>query len=331
MKICIDKTLPLALELFSKKPFELSFFHRDQCLTSPVDIVICRAHTKVNNKFLNGYTPRLIGTATSGTDHIDIDLLNHKGIEFLSAQGCNAQSVAEYVLHLLFHPKFPKDINKIGIIGLGNVGQLLSNWLIKLGYQVIPYDPPRAHRDKNFTSAKLEALFDCELISIHVPLVINGDYPTASMIDNSFLSALKQSTTIINTSRGQAISEQALIENNQHQYCLDVYSNEPDINPLVIKHCLFATPHIAGHALEAKHRAVYSLYKQIAERLNIKKFDNKYERLLTTPTFKKTNDINFKYDPYLDTIKLKKNPNPKEFLLLRRQHTLRHEIFSTSL
>ncbi len=69
---------------------------------------------------------KFVGTATIGTDHIDINYLNKQNIQFADAKGCNADSVAEYVFTALLKIASEKNISlkgkTIGVVGVGNIG-----------------------------------------------------------------------------------------------------------------------------------------------------------------------------------------------------------------
>jgi erythronate-4-phosphate dehydrogenase len=65
------------------------------------DVLVVRSVTKVNAGLLDGSNVRLVGTATSGTDHLDEQYLLDRGIQQFDAAGCNARAVAEYVLACL--------------------------------------------------------------------------------------------------------------------------------------------------------------------------------------------------------------------------------------
>jgi len=69
---------------------------------------------------------------------------------------------------------------------------------------------------------------------------------------------------------GGIVNEHALIKafSTMH-YCTDVYSNEPAIQKDIVDNCLLATPHIAGHSIEAKYRAVELISKKIHQRLEL--------------------------------------------------------------
>lgn len=327
--IAIDDSLPKLAGLFDPSCWRLNYY--DKALTAiaePFDVLICRANTKVNQSFLNGHQPKLIATASSGSDHIDKSYLTKQQIHWCDAKGCNAKAVADYIYHLLAHPLFPKHNKKIGIIGIGKVGTQVSKLASALHYQVVEYDPPKQSRQPDFQSANFESLLDCDIISLHVPLVKEGAWPTHNLIDEAYLAKLKTGTIIINAARGGTLSEKAMLANPQHHYCLDVFENEPSVNPKIIRQCLFATPHIAGHAIEAKMRAMVMLAKEISLFFDDAPAITPYDHLLTTSSnnAEVCNSQQFLYDPMEETSQLKQTPTADTFKTLRASHNFRHEL-----
>ena len=62
------------------------------------DVLLVRSVTRVDAALLAGSRVRFVGSATIGTDHVDLTYLQQQGIRFAHAPGCNARAVAEYVL-----------------------------------------------------------------------------------------------------------------------------------------------------------------------------------------------------------------------------------------
>ena len=65
------------------------------------DVLAVRSTIKVDSGLLDGTSVKFVGTATIGTDHMDLDYLDARGISWCYAPGCNANSVAEYVVSSL--------------------------------------------------------------------------------------------------------------------------------------------------------------------------------------------------------------------------------------
>lgn len=201
------------------------------------DIVLVRSVTRVNRELLEGSRVRFVGTTTIGTDHVDLDWLEAAGIRFSAAPGCNANSVAEYVLSVLSLHAERRGLAdwsqlSVGIVGVGNVGGELAHKLERLGFDVRLCDPPRADReedDQEFVS--LEEAMKCDVVSLHTPLTREGDHPTLHMIGHRELEALGANQLLINAGRGEVIDSSALLarldQGNAPTVALDVWEQEP--------------------------------------------------------------------------------------------------------
>ena len=240
------------------------------------DVLFVRSVTKVDKGLLENSPVRFVGSATSGTDHIDLAYLKSAGIHFESAPGSNARSVAEYVLSSLFSIADLQDFvltdKTVGIIGCGQVGSRLRSFLEALGVTCLVNDPPLARSSNKGAFVELDEVLSADIISLHTPLSIDGEFPTKNLVDSDFLAKLKSDVMLINTSRGEVINEQALLEfkqdNPDSTLVLDVWCNEPDINLDLLQHTLIATPHIAGYSLDGKLKATRKLLNDLITFLN---------------------------------------------------------------
>ncbi len=114
--------------------------------STDANCLICRSQTKVNENLLEGTSVDFVATATSGSDHINTNYLEQKGITFNSAIGSNATSVAEYVIFSILHWSKTNQISlqnkRLGIIGFGNIGKRLADFAEQIGLKIIVNDPP---------------------------------------------------------------------------------------------------------------------------------------------------------------------------------------------
>ncbi|NOX55561.1 MAG: 4-phosphoerythronate dehydrogenase, partial [Planctomycetes bacterium] len=148
MKVFADENIPFAKEAFGEWGQVVTGPGRT--LTSDrlkdVDVLIVRSVTRVGPELLEGTSVRFVGTCTIGTDHIDVDYLRQRGIGFASAPGSNAESVAEYVVaaSLTLAERRGMDLSgqRIGVVGVGNVGSRVARNAEALGMQVLLNDPP---------------------------------------------------------------------------------------------------------------------------------------------------------------------------------------------
>src|SRR5690606_15714645 len=213
------------------------------------DALLVRSVTKVNAPLLEGSQVKFVGSATIGTDHLDITALEQQGIAWSNAAGCNAQAVAEYVITALLklHPALLEADSTftLGIIGLGNVGSRLVYMAGLLGWRVIGCDT-FVQRD-NIEQVDLQILSaQSDAISILVPLTKEGEHPTYRMINADAFAQMKPESILINSARGPVVEEAALIadiKTTQRQVVLDVFEHEPVISAEVLDLVSLVTPH----------------------------------------------------------------------------------------
>ena len=272
MKIVADKAIPFVEPFFSTlgKVELLSEAELTAATVREADCLVVRTVTRVNEELLARSRARCVASATSGTDHIDLDCLRARGILVFDAKGCNAGAVAEYALSSLFalSPDNGLELEgKIaGIIGCGNTGGRLRQLLDAIGVQTRVYDPFLRNKDGSLVFQELDEVLDADIISLHVPLTTAGEHPTWRMVGRDFLQRLKSDVTFINTSRGSVTDERELLRfakrNPASRLVLDVWDNEPCINQELLAAATLATPHIAGYSLDARVNATRRVYEQ---------------------------------------------------------------------
>lgn len=237
------------------------------------DILLVRSVTNVNAALLGGSRLRFVGSATIGTDHVDMDYLESCGIHFAYAPGTNALAVAEYVLAALLALYEDKPKGPVGIVGYGNTGSALSRLLKVLGIEYLANDPPleqSGRRDVKFVS--LAEIRRCPIISLHVPLTRDGQHPTYHLVDESFLSDLAPGTLLINSSRGAVVSNPALLTclyRGGLRAVLDVWEGEPAINAELLERVQLGTSHIAGYSVEGRLNGTQCMYEAVCAFLGI--------------------------------------------------------------
>ncbi|MGS2720767.1 4-phosphoerythronate dehydrogenase [Paraglaciecola aestuariivivens] len=276
MKIYYEDSMPYAAEFFAELGECQVFNHKtvNSSMLADADVLLVRSTTKVNADLIEHCQQlKWVATATAGTDHIDRAYLASRNIPFYSAGGCNAVAVAEYVLSALMVMgqrlswQWPE--KTVGIVGAGYVGTALANILGKLN---IPYklcDPPLAKSGDSRDFVELEQILQCDLISLHVPLIKDGPYATENMFDSAVLNQLNQQQVLINACRGEVLDNDAALALAKQklgpQLVLDVWENEPKINLELLKYTALATAHIAGHTIEGKARGTEMLYSALCK------------------------------------------------------------------
>lgn len=278
MKILIDENMPLAEQLFSslgsvvKKPGRS--ITRNDLLD--VDALMVRSVTHIDAATLAGTPVRFVGTATIGTDHLALDELAAMGVTVVSAPGCNAQAVVEYVCSALMALESSRGLHwrdaTIGIVGLGNVGRRLQTTLKRLGCEVIACDPPLAEQGETGLVAFSE-MKSADIISFHTPLTRTGTHPTWHLASEDWLQKLPPRRVLINAARGAVIDNQALsnvlAQRNDLAVVLDVWEGEPLLNRELAGQVDIATPHIAGYSFDGKAKGTWQIYEQFCAFLGV--------------------------------------------------------------
>ncbi|MBU2955461.1 4-phosphoerythronate dehydrogenase PdxB [Marinobacter sp. F3R08] len=243
------------------------------------DVLLVRSVTKVNRELLEGSRVRFVGTTTIGTDHVDLDWLEQAGIRFSAAPGCNANSVAEYVLSVLSLYAERNGLSdwsqlSVGIVGVGNVGSELAHKLERLGFNVRLCDPPRADagEDEHEFVTLTEAM-TCDVVSLHTPLTREGRHPTLHLVGQKQLESMNSNQLLINAGRGEVIDSSALLarldQSNAPTVALDVWEQEPRIHLELMERIWLATPHIAGYSLEGKVQGTEMIYQALCRFLGL--------------------------------------------------------------
>lgn len=266
MRIVADQNIPCVAQAFADLGEVILKPGRD---IGPRDLrdcrcLITRAVTRVDARLLADSPVEFVGSATIGTDHLDLDYLQKAGIAHSNAAGCNAESAAEYVISGLFALSARRhfDPRKLtaGIVGFGNVGSRLHAKLEALGIDCLACDPPLQHADASTQSlVDLDRLLrECNFISLHVPLTRTGDHPTFHLFDAPRLGRLAEGCLLVNAARGDVIDNRALLELLSRRDDLSVFLDTWENEPLPLRDLLqrvdLATPHIAGYSVEGRLR-----------------------------------------------------------------------------
>ncbi|MEJ2439053.1 MAG: 4-phosphoerythronate dehydrogenase [Gammaproteobacteria bacterium] len=275
IKIIADRNIPQVEKAFAHIGEVELVDGRQLCADQLYDtqILVVRSVTQVNQALLQDSPVRFVGSATIGTDHVDLDYLQQRGIVFRNAPGCNAVSAAEYVVAALLnftrrHQVLLEGL-VVGIVGYGNVGSRVAARLSALGCEIRAYDPPRQQQFNDRDYVSWDQIQAADVVTAHVPLTKAGDYPTYQMFNQGFFSGLRDDALFINTSRGWAVDElalkQVLATGKPLNLILDVWQNEPTIDLELLAQTHIATPHIAGYSAEGKHRGLETIYHAACE------------------------------------------------------------------
>lgn len=271
MKIVADQNIALARELFEQFGDVQLLPGRqiDRDSVRDAQILLVRSVTQVNAALLEGSQIEFVGSATAGTDHINLDYLADNNIHFAYAPGCNAAAVVQYVLSSLCYLCPDWQHQTIGILGCGNVGGRLYQNLKKLGVKTAVCDPfLKQNTVRDLCS--FDELLQSDIISLHTPLTTEGPYPTFHLFDKQILERLNPNAVLINAARGGVIDNGALLEHLQTgsdlQVVLDVWEQEPNINTQLLELVELATPHIAGYSEQGKINGSTMLHSSLMDK-----------------------------------------------------------------
>lgn len=317
-----------------------------------IHALLIRTVNEINKETLSEIPPALefVGTASAGSDHVDIAYLNKNDITFSNAAGCNARSVAEYVgtALLLWSEENKEDLSDltVGIIGVGNVGTQVVHLFNKLDLSHLTYDPPLELRDPDFESSSIKEILECDILTFHTPLTQKGQFPTYHWLDDEKLSNHKFKL-ILNTARGGVIDEKALREakakGNIDSIIIDTWENEPHLNVATAEQAFIKTPHIAGYSEQAKNNATEIVVNAMLNHFELQQAGNpeKQDQRIVKKDIAAFDSLSSlltelhpirKYEAELEKI-LQQNPDSrgKLFNKLRAEYPFRQEFAQTLL
>ena len=242
---------------------------------------------------------KLVCVTATGTNNLDKDYLERRGIAWRNVADYSTQSVAQHTFAMLFflleklryyddYVKEGRYINDTvfthfaehfyelkgktwGIIGLGNIGRRVSAIAEAFGAEVIYTSPSGSAPQEGYHQVDLDTLLsESDIISVHAPL---NQY-TENLINKNALKKMKKTCIFLNLGRGPIVNEQdladALMQGEIAAAGLDVLCQEPmsSDNPLMaIKDSrkLFITPHIGWASVESRTRLMDIIFHQIKE------------------------------------------------------------------
>lgn len=263
MKVVCDSAIPFlkgALEPYC----QVVYVHGSEICREMVmdaDALVIRTRTRCNATLLEGTKVRFIATATIGYDHIDTQWCESHGIRWTNAPGCNSWSVQQYIGSLLVTMSrtlgFSFRERTLGIVGAGNVGSKVARLAALLGFRVLLCDPPRARREGSGQFVSLDEIISrSDIITLHVPLIRDGEDATFHLFDDSRLASMNRNQILINSSRGEVVDgaalKNALAQKKILAASLDVWENEPQIDTQLLSLLFTGTPHIAGYSVDGK-------------------------------------------------------------------------------
>lgn len=288
---------------FSKLGEVVRYGYTDECdmpqRIMDADVIIVNK-MEVNAETV-GEAPKLklVCVTATGTNNLDKEFLDARGIEWRNVAGYSTENVAQHTFALLFSllekmsyydayvksgryendrmfTHFSNVFHELcgstwGIIGLGNIGRRVADIAKAFGCHVIYYSTSGKHEEEGYERVDLDILLKTsDIVSVHAPLNEN----TLDLMDKEAFAKMKNSAIFINVGRGPIVVEEdladALEKGEIAAAGLDVLRQEPmaSDNPLGrIKDStkLIITPHIAWASIEARTRLMKIIWGQIRE------------------------------------------------------------------
>jgi D-3-phosphoglycerate dehydrogenase len=253
------------------------------------------------HKFEFGPSLRAIGRAGAGVNNIPVPVLSKRGIPVFNAPGANANAVKELVLagmliaarNLAPALDFVRGLEKgegldktveggkkqfagfelpghtLGVIGLGKIGSLVADTAIRLGKNVLGYDPhitveaawslPSQVRRANSVEELLRA---SDFVTLHVPLIDK----TKHLINAKNLSQMKDGAVLLNFSREGVVADDAVVKGLAAKK-LRWYVTDFPSGALLGNKGVIALPHLGASTAEAEDNSAVMVVDQMRDYL----------------------------------------------------------------
>lgn len=220
---------------------------------------------------------KLIGVLRSGVENVNLEEAKRRGIDVICSPGRVAAPVADYTVALMIAEtrnivrsnlvssqgewkirfrNFPYSHNMagktVGIIGFGNIGQMVAARLKPFGVNLVAYEEYMSPEKVQKLGAQPVSLDTLLRISDYVTIHARLCETTRGMIGKKEFAKMKKTAIFVNTARAGLVDEDALIWALQNDEiggaALDVFAQEPISrdNPLLKMDNVTLTPHLAG-------------------------------------------------------------------------------------
>jgi D-3-phosphoglycerate dehydrogenase len=243
---------------------------------------------------------KAIGRAGAGTNNIPVERMSERGIPVFNAPGANANAVKELVLaglliasrNLVPAVRFVQGLggddevldklvedgkkqfsgselpkHTLGVVGLGKIGSLVADAAIKLGMNVLGYDPEITveaawslpSQVKKAHSIE-EVLRNSEYVTLHLPLLD----VTRGLISAERLKLMKHGAILLNFSRDGIVDNDAVLE-ALHAKRLRYYVCDFPAKKLLSEPHVVALPHLGASTREAEENCAVMVVDQVRD------------------------------------------------------------------
>jgi D-3-phosphoglycerate dehydrogenase / 2-oxoglutarate reductase len=276
---------------------------KDLLINNNINIIFTnpnKQHFMLNEEVLDGTSIKLINTCSTGTNHIDKEYCKKKNIEIWSLTKDmdlinDLPSTSELAFGLMlslvrninmgfnsvkngnwdYEPYIGRQLKELtlGIIGFGRLGKIMADFSIGFGIKILVYDPyVKKYENGTKVLGNMNRYYECvskeylcknsDVVSLHVHVTDETRY----MVNNDFLKNMKDKSYLVNTSRGELVNEEDIINNLKsgklYGYGTDVIFDEfnGENSKLVElsktnKYNIVITPHVGGMTWEGQQKA----------------------------------------------------------------------------
>lgn len=249
-----------------------------------VDAIFCNSADKFTATLIDALPARVkvIATYSVGLDHIDLEAAKAKGIEIRNTPGVLSDATAELSLTLMlmtarragegerllragkwtgisptFHLGHGVVGKSLGIFGMGRIGQRLADMARGLDMTIHYHNrsrlAPEFEKSATYHADDKSFLGSIDFLSINAP----GSASTHHWLNAQRIAMMKPGSFVVNTGRGSTIDDEALISALRSGHLagagLDVFENEPDLNPAyyTLENAVLL-PHIGSATVETR-------------------------------------------------------------------------------
>ena len=239
--------------------------------------ILVRSNTKLPEALVKQIPSiRLVTTCGVGYDNLPLKYLKEAGIKAANTPGVLNDAVCELAIGMMFglirrlpqsqeflkNGEWSKGLipltttlagKKVGILGMGRIGQDLAKRLEPFKVEVIYSGPSKKYVPYRYISTVKELAKESDILFLACP----ASSATDKIMNTEILEALGPSSFLINIARGSVVDEQALLYALQHKRiagaALDVFDNEPNPNPAFLNlDNVLLTPHIGSATSETR-------------------------------------------------------------------------------
>jgi glyoxylate reductase len=293
MKVFITRKLSqIAFDLLYKNNIPFDYYKKDKPIPRSIllkkvkkcNALISLLTEKIDKELIDKMSNcKIIANYAVGYNNIDIEYAKKKNIVVTNTPDVLTDSTADLTMALVlacarrlsegerliqayeykgWKPKLLLGTElkgkTFGILGAGRIGTAVAVRAAGFGVKILYSDKSQNYRIEKTTGAKkvtIETLLKkSDFISVHLPLNKN----TFHFLNKNRLGLMKPESILINTSRGEVMDEKALIrilkEDKIKSVGLDVFENEPEVNPELLKfNNVVILPHLGSATIETRN------------------------------------------------------------------------------